>query len=120
MSQLVFNVKQGEDINIDFTIKKDGSPLNLTGATIKFQVKRSPSLSCSSMVEKVITESTDLETIGQITNAPAGQLSVRLLPADTSFSPNDYYAVIWLIANGNEDIISSSNCGEAIYRICTQ
>jgi len=120
MSQLVLNIKQGEDINIDMTIKQDGSALNLTGGTIKFQVKRAPLLSSPAIVEKVITESTDSEVVGQITNASAGEITIKLLTADTSFPPNDYYLVLWLILNGNEDIISSSNCGEAIYRICTQ
>lgn len=120
MTQLVLNIKQGEDLNVPFTIKQDGTVTNLTGATIRFLVKKVPLDSAEAIVSKTITETSDTETIGQITNAIGGQFEVRLLPEDTLFPPNDYYLIIFMDINGNSDIISSTANGSAIYRVCTQ
>lgn len=119
-TQLTLSIKQGEVIDIPFNIATNGEIKDLTGATILFQVKRVPMLSSPAIVTKEITETSDLETVGQITYPESGKFQVHLNLEDTSFAPNDYYLVIWLKQNEQEDIISSVGQKWAVYRICTQ
>jgi len=120
MTQLILKVKQGEELSKDFTLKADGVAMNLTGATIVVEAKKAPYASQIPIFTKTITETSNEETIGKITYPLQGKFVLRLLTADTSFAPNDYYLVIRLDLNNQKDIISSSDCSNAIYRICTQ
>lgn len=120
VTTLIVTIKQGEVFDIPFTITNDGSPTDLQGAEITFEVKKTPVVTSTPIVSKTITETSDINTIGQITFPESGKWQVHLDSIDTSFAPYDYYLVITLKLNGQEDIISSVACNKAIYRICTQ
>lgn len=120
MSQLILTVKQGEELNFPITVKEAGSPKDLTTATIRVQVKKTPYEATVPMFEKVITATSDPLTQGQITDPMLGELFVRFLVADTSYPPNDYSLVIFLEQNNEKDIISGNACSNGVYKICTQ
>lgn len=120
VTQLTLSVKQGEVFDIPFVIQSDGAIKDLTGATILFEVKKTPLASASAIISKTITEDSDIDTIGQITYPTSGQFQVHLDSTDTGYAPYDYYLIITLILNDQEDIISSIGNKKAVYRICTQ
>lgn len=121
MADLVVPVKQGEDIVINFTVRQDGSPLDLsTYEGLRVEAKKSPYEKSEPLFSKLVTSVSDAEEVGNIYNPAGGQFSVRFNKEDTSFPVNDYYLVIYLQGNGEDNIISSNPCNEAIYRICTQ
>ena len=120
MTQLIISVKQGEVLDFPLTIKEDGIAKNLTGYTIRVQVKQIPYKSADTIFEKIITSTSDTTTQGQITNPSGGELFIRLLEEDTSLTAKDYALVIFLEDDTQKDIISSALCNGAIYRVCTQ
>lgn len=120
MGELRLPVKQGEEINIGFTIKEGGQAMDLTDYTIRFQVKRTPLVNAPAIIDKEITVDSDLNTVGQINLPLQGQFTVHLGLEDTSFPTGDYSLIIALEQPGFVDIISSKCCNKAIYRICEQ
>lgn len=118
--QLKLHVKQGEVISKSFTIKQDGVPLDLTDYQIKFQVKKAPYEKQEPVVDKTITSTSDINTVGQITQPSDGKWQVRLLKEDTSLPVSEYYLIIYLVNGATEDIVSSNYCNDAKYIVCTQ
>lgn len=119
-NKVILCVKQGEEFNRSFTIKTDGSPMDLSSYNIRFQIKRTPLIEAPSIIDKLITTSSDDNTIGRINLPESGQFFVHLLEEDTSFPIGDYSLIITLESPHYKDIISSSCCNEAIYKICEQ
>lgn len=120
MSELKLPIKQGEELNIGFTIKQDGNVMDLTDYTVRFQVKKVPLVTAPAIVDKPITVVSDDNTIGRINIPQQGQFFVHLLPEDTSFPVGEYALIISLEQDGLVDIISSDCCNKAIYKICEQ
>ena len=120
MSELKLPVKQGEEINVGFTIKEGGNPMDLSDYTIHFQVKKVPLVNAPALVDKLITTVSDMNTIGMINYPQQGQFVVHLQEKDTSFPPGEYALIISLEQEGLIDIISSKCCNKAIYKICEQ
>lgn len=113
-------VKQGEVLDIPFTIKQDGVPLDLTNYTISFQVKKVPLVTAEPIINKEITTTSDRSDVGIILEPTVGKLIVHLKEEDTSFNTGEYSLVVSLIGNNEVNIISSDCCNSAIYRICEQ
>lgn len=120
MGELKLPIKQGEEINVAFTIKQEGEPLDLSDYTVHFQVKKAPLVNMPAIVDKRITTVSDDNTIGRINIPQQGQFFVHLLPEDTSFPVGEYSLVIALEQDDLIDIISSKCCNKAIYKICEQ
>ena len=120
MSELKIAVKQGEELNIGLTINEEGSPLDLSDFNIRFQVKKVPLVNAPAIVDKLITTTSDITTVGQITYPLQGQLEVHLGLEDTSFPPGEYALIIALEGENYVDIISSKCCNKAIYKVCEQ
>ena len=120
MGELKLRVKQGEEINVGFTIKQDGNPMDLSSYTVRFQVKRVPLVTAEPIIDKPITVVSDINTIGQITEPQQGQVVVHLTEADTSFPTGEYNLIVSLEGENYIDIISSECCNKAIYKICEQ
>lgn len=120
MAELKLNVKQGEEINVGFTIKANGAILDLSTYTVHFQVKRAPLEKSPAIIDKVLTTTSDINTVGSINAPQSGQFVVHLNVEDTSFPTGEYSLVISLEQEGLIDIISSKCCNKAIYRICEQ
>ena len=120
MYELKLPVKQGEEINVGFTINQPDGPLDLTPYTIHFQVKKTPLVNAPAFVDKLITTTSDMNDVGLINNPQEGQFTVHLKESDTSLPTGDYYLIIALEQENYIDIISSRCCGKAIYKICQQ
>lgn len=120
MSELKLNVKQGEEINVGFTIKQNGEPMGLSDYTVHFQVKRVPLANAPAIVDKLITTTSDINTVGIINYPNQGQFVVHLGVEDTSYPTGEYSLIISLEQEGLIDIISSKCCNKAIYKICEQ
>lgn len=120
MSELKLPVKQGEEINVGFTVNQDGNPMDLSDYTIRFQVKKVPLVNAPALIDKEITTVSDMNSIGMINYPQQGQFTVHLNVDDTSFPPGEYSLIIALEQEGLVDIISSKCCNKAIYKICEQ
>ena len=120
MAELRLPVKQGEEINVGFTIKTGGSPIDLSDYTIHFQVKRIPLVNAPAIIDKLITTTSNINTVGIINYPDQGQFVVHLNVEDTSFPTGEYSLIIALEQEGMIDIISSKCCNKAIYKICEQ
>ena len=120
MAELRLPVKQGEELNVGFTIRQNNEPMDLTDYNIRFQVKKAPLVSAQPIVDKLITISSDDNTIGRINYPQQGQFFVHLTIEDTSFPTGEYSLIIALEQPGLVDIISSKFCNKAVYKICEQ
>ena len=120
MSELKVAVKQGEEINVGFTINQGGDPMDLSSYTIRFQVKRTPLVNAPAIISKDITTVSDSNTIGIIDGPLNGKFFVHLLPEDTSYPTGEYSLIISLVAPHTNDIISSGCCNGAKFKICEQ
>ena len=118
--KLIINVKQGEELNIGFTLKSDNSPYVFQSAHILFQVKKAPYENVEPFIKKEITTTSDINTVGNINFPELGQFIVHLTKEDTSNKIGEYYLVISLIGNNMDNIISSNNCQTATFKICEQ
>jgi hypothetical protein len=120
MSELILPIKQGEELNIGFTVKEDNNPMNLSTYTIRFQVKKVPLVNAPAIVDKEITTVSDINEVGRINYPLQGQFVVHLKEEDTSFPPGEYALIIAVEGENYIDIISSKCCNKAIYKICEQ
>ena len=120
MAELKVCVKQGEEVDIPFTLKENDNPMDLTDYSIRFQVKRVPLVDKPSIIDKVITTSSDDTDVGIINNPTNGEFKVHLKKDDTSHPVGEYSLIISLEGYNYIDIISSDCCNKAIYKICEQ
>lgn len=113
-------VKQGEELDIPFTLKENNNPMDLTGYNVRFQVKKVPLIDKPSMIDKIITSSSNENEVGIINNPVGGEFKIHLLEEDTSYPVGEYSLIISLEGENYIDIISSDCCNKAIYKICEQ
>lgn len=120
-TDLTICVKQGEDVSRRVQLKTSDVPLDLsTYENVTVQVKRAPLVTAKPMFEKVITTISDETKDGVITSPSNGEFVIRFTEEDTSYPVGDYFLIMILNGNGMSDIVSSTCCNQAIYRICTQ
>jgi hypothetical protein len=120
MDRVYLKVKQGEELGIGFTIKQGGRPFNLDGYNVLVQVKNNPTVKSKALVDKVITTVSNEEEVGIIDSPNLGKFTLHLTKEDTSFPIGEYYLVIAIQNDREENIISSTNCTTAVYEICAQ
>lgn len=60
------------------------NPLDLTDYNVRFRVLGSPTADAKVLVEHIITQVSDLESIGQITNAAAGEFAFTISAEETN------------------------------------
>lgn len=120
MDKLVLKIKQGEEINVAFTIKQGGNPLVLTDYTIGFQVKNNPTVKSKPLIDKDITIVSDINEEGNINYPNLGQFTVHLTEKDTSLPIGEYYLIISIKRYKENNIISSSCCSTAKFIVCEQ
>lgn len=61
----------------------DFIPLDLTEYSVRFRVLGAPTADAKVLIEHIITGNSDIETVGQITNAAAGQFTFTISPEET-------------------------------------
>lgn len=118
-------VKQGTQEPINFTLKYQDAPVDLSGNTIVFQVKIYPEQTDNFLVEKNITETSDPYEDGNIYNATGGKFNVFLKEEDTLnlCTEQVYYYALWRVRNiGTEEetreCISSNAKDITEFRVC--
>ena len=119
-NELLLPVKQGEELNIGFTIKAGDAPLDLSDYIVKFQVKEVPLEASEPLIDKTISLTSYMNEDGLITYPDQGQVVVHLKKSDTSLPTGDYSLIIALQKDNYYDIISSRCYNKATYRICEQ
>lgn len=75
----------------------DGQPIDLTGSTVVFEVKRQPEPRRLSPTDEVVVRKTsddanEIEILDQTVETTLGQCVVKLVPADTEFLAPGTYA----------------------------
>lgn len=130
VDKLVLEVNQGCPRGYAFTIKQkvcnsDGSynivPLDLSGMTIEFLVKKAPYYKLPNLIAKYITESSSLVDMGQITDAKNGQFFVQITQEESvKLPPGEYALVIRIVDKDTVNHISGDGNNYAIYRVCYQ
>lgn len=118
-SELVLEVKQGEARNFGFTIEVNNEPMDLSGYTVNFMVKKAPYSSLENLISKTITE--DLTPDGQIYEANNGKFLVTLTEEDTTMLPPYDYSLVIELTDGEQIInISGNGNNRSVFRICYQ
>ena len=120
MDRVYLKVKQGEELNIGFTIKQGNQPFNLSEYNVLVQVKNNPTVKSKAIVDKIITTVSNGDDVGIINEPNLGEFMLHLNKEDTSHPIGEYYLIIAIQNENEENIISSTNCTTAIYEICEQ
>lgn len=120
MDRVYLKVKQGEELGIGFTIKQGGRPFDLSNYNILVQVKNNPTVKSKALINKVITTVSNEQEVGIINSPNLGQFTLHLTKEDTSHPIGEYYLIIAIQNDSEENIISSTNCTTAVYEICAQ
>lgn len=118
--KVVLRLKQGEALAIGMNILSGGLPFDLSDCTLTVQVKPSPYVQIEPLFEKEITLTSDLNTVGQITDPTNGKFQIMFTEEDTSLPVNEYAFIMFLNNGVSKDIISSKCCGSGKYIICNQ
>lgn len=113
-------IKQGEELNRLFTIKVNGAPMALYGYTVHVQVKPDPLLRSKPLIDKKITEVSDINNEGIINAPDQGQFTLHISDKDSSLPIGEYALVISLEQYKYNNIISSNDCGVAQFIVCEQ
>lgn len=123
MANNIYSIKKGEKYPIRITIKnKDlDTPIDLTNATIKFQLKDELKDEFC-VIEKNITIDSDINTIGQITDPQKGELIIKFTDEDfeTLVVERIYYTTIWWEIPDEDfaKVISSNNKETFKFMVC--
>lgn len=59
------------------------NPFDLTDYKIRFRVLGAPTADAEVLIEHILSGNSDIETVGQITNAPAGQFTFTVSAEET-------------------------------------
>ena len=123
MNKNIYRVKKGYKgpINITVRNKDEDKPIDLTGSKILIQIKDELKDQFF-IVDKTITEETDVYTVGRIVSPEEGQVIFRFTDDDYEklIVERIYYLTIWWVKE-DEDFakVISSNCGEVLqFQVC--
>lgn len=123
MANNIYCIKKGEKFPISITLhnRDEDIPIDLTNAVIKFQIKDELKDEFY-VVNKTITEETDVDTIGRIVDPINGKVIVRLTNEDYEnlVCERIYYLTItWEIPDEDFSKVVSSNCDEnLLFKVC--
>lgn len=116
-NQLVLTVNQGEQRSFSFTLLQDDEPLNLDGYTILVYVMNAPYAQLEPIISKEITTTSDINTIGQITDTSQGKFIVTFLEDEINIPPYDYYFVAEITDGYVTQNITHNGNYSAIFRV---
>lgn len=129
-NKLVLEVNQGCPRAFSFTLYTNSYdsntgnetqvPLNLSDYTVVFQVKKAPYFNLKALIEKEITITSDLNTVGVINDGVNGEFMVQLNEDDVNkLPPGEYALTINLVDSGGTTThLSGDGDMYAIYRVC--
>ena len=117
----MISIKIGEQKPYNFGIKNKntGLPLSLVGANIIFQLREKEAQIDNFLIEKIISETSNINDCGQITDAANGKFSVFFKTSDTiNLNVNrTYYFTIWHVFDGKKEVISSSGAKTEEFKV---
>lgn len=98
-----------ETVNNDIVHPTKGgfnwTPMDLSGLNIRFRIMGSPTADAKVLVEHLITELTDLETEGQITDAENGEFTFTITDEDThKIGLGNHPIMLELVYANSEDV----------------
>lgn len=118
--ELVIEICQGEHRSYRFTINQGDSPMDLTDWQITADVKNAPYSALEPIIHKVITTTSDYNTVGQIIDAENGVFVVTFTKEDSNLPPMDYSFVVELTDGFVTMNITHDGNYSAIYRVREQ
>lgn len=119
----LFSIKKGEKYPISIVVRNrdEDKPIDLTGSVIYFRLKDELKDEFN-ILEKKITENTDVYTDGRIVDAKNGQIVLRFNDTDYDklVCERVYYAtILWNLPEQDFSKVISSNCGETFrFKVC--
>ncbi|MCM1324154.1 MAG: hypothetical protein NC218_08325 [Acetobacter sp.] len=104
--QFTCSIQIRDEQNVNFI------PFDLSSYSIRFKVMGAPTADATVLVEHIITQATDLETVGQITNAQAGEFTFAITAEDTkALGLGKKPIMIDIIMNDTNELVFSLNEG---------
>lgn len=123
MANFTYKLKKGYKGPINITVRNRGEdkPIDLTGSKILIQIKDELQDDFF-IINKTITEDTDVYVDGRIVSPQNGQIIIRFNDEDYEklVIERIYFLIIWWIKE-DEDFakVISSNCGEQLqFQVC--
>ncbi len=117
----MISIKIGEQKPYNFSIKNKntGLSLSLVGGTIIFQLREREAQIDNFLIEKNISETSDINDCGKITDAANGKFCIYFKTSDTiNLNINrNYYFTIWHVFDGKKEVISSSGAKTEEFRV---
>lgn len=119
----MYKIKKGEKypIHIELRNLDEDKPLDLTNSIIKFQIK-DELRDDFFVIEKQITQTSDIYEVGQIINPENGEFLLHFTDEDYDklVCERTYYMVIWhIIEEQNYAKVVSSNGNEVLtFMVC--
>ena len=118
----MLKIKIGEQKPVNYTLKVKSTnlPINLVNSTIIFQLKKEENQISDFLIEKTITENTDLYESGRIYDAQNGKFSVFFkaedtLPLDIN---KEYFYTLWRVYENTKEVISASGTKVEQFVVC--
>lgn len=121
--RLVMKIKSGESRSFGFTIQsrdnKIYTPLDISGYTVEFEIKKYPYFTVDPIIKKKITETQD-DINGWIYNPTQGKFTVAITLEDQEVlvPEKEYYVIITLINGTTRLIISGEGEHSGIFKVC--
>ena len=123
MGNYTYKIKKGYKGPINITVRNrdEDKPIDLTGSKILIQIKDELQDDFY-IIDKTITEKTDVYVDGRIISPEEGQIVIRFNDEDYEklIVERIYFLTIWWIKE-DEDFakVISSNCGECLqFQVC--
>ena len=123
MGNYTYKIKKGYKGPINITVRNrdEDKPIDLTGSKILIQIKDELQDDFY-IINKTITEDTDVYVDGRIVSPEEGQIIIRFNDEDYEkfVVERVYFLTIWWVKE-NEDFakVISSNCGEQLqFQVC--
>lgn len=129
-NRLVLEINQGCPRGFEFTLLEkiydSGEdtykevPFDLTGRTIEVQVKMAPYIKLPALISKTITQDSDSDLVGLISEPTEGKFVMQFTKEDVDKLPPNDYALIVLLVDSEQSKYHLSGDGNnyAIFRVC--
>lgn len=114
-NSLMLKIKKGETLGFAFSIERNCSPVDLTGAQVIFQVRENIEDTGVFVINKTITENSNIETVGCINEPTEGKFVVMVLDSEIEDLSvvKPYFFAMYLEQNNVRKCISANANGLA-------
>lgn len=108
---LILRIKKGETLGFAFTLTHNQIPIDLTDAEILVQVRDSAVDDGTFVIDKNVTENSDVATEGRINNPTEGQFFIMITSSETEnlSTLKPYFIAIYLLKDNVSRCISANS-----------